>query len=623
MFAYGQSGTGKCWAAGTQLMMHDGTSRAVEHIQAGDVLMGDDSGPRRVLPGSVISDVGAMFRVAHLADERNAWEVNGDHILVLRLERPPRITPAAAEGEGQGQGQNGGLVIVGHVLGAHDGLPTEVHSAVFQSAQRAQDALAQLLASWTPLVFECSVLQYLALDAALRADLAMFQPELVSFPAPARSLHRRLEGVLKREVSERELLEAAWALGVWLASHSHDDSPSYPSTLHAPRAAAATPAPLVVAERVQRWQASVADPAPRGEVEEKKQQCCEADSGHGLEAAIERTGSFFERLFPSSESGLKHKHFPAPLLQESVAVRRALLAGVLDSNGCATAEDGTGVDVRVPAPALDGQWETGLKHLARGLGFGVGFGAGKSAVAHAASSNSSGNDSTLAYVRIDTSGNDLHTLEPLLSLPLKLSPTPSFSASASASLSSSSAIAAAAAVAAVPSFSRHSVSFTITPVAPGRYHGFTLSGNGRLLLSNYLVTHNTFTMAGIKPNESNGFTTELLGLKPRMIERVYEMKNELRKTHDIDISCQMTTHAARACPQCALSAGTRLVPRPLAHTCLSAVFFFSAAASAAAAQATCSKSTSTSSKTCFGSCRHSRNTQERCVTAYTGRAALC
>jgi hypothetical protein len=46
-------------------------------------------------------------------------------------------------------------------------------------------------------------------------------------------------------------------------------------------------------------------------------------------------------------------------------------------------------------------------------------------------------------------------------------------------------------------------------------------------------------MAGVKPNEANGFTKDLLGLKPRMIERVYQMKNELRKTHDIEISCYM------------------------------------------------------------------------------------
>jgi hypothetical protein len=52
-------------------------------------------------------------------------------------------------------------------------------------------------------------------------------------------------------------------------------------------------------------------------------------------------------------------------------------------------------------------------------------------------------------------------------------------------------------------------------------------------------TGKTFTMAGVKPSDSNGFSRDLLGLKPRMIERVYEMKSELRKTHDIDISCYM------------------------------------------------------------------------------------
>jgi len=42
----------------------------------------------------------------------------------------------------------------------------------------------------------------------------------------------------------------------------------------------------------------------------------------------------------------------------------------------------------------------------------------------------------------------------------------------------------------------------------------------------------------VQPNEGNGFTKDLLGLKPRMIERVYQMKEELRKTHDVEISCQ-------------------------------------------------------------------------------------
>jgi hypothetical protein len=46
---------GKCWGRGTQMLMHDGSVRAVEHIVAAhhageaQLLMGDDCTPRRVV----------------------------------------------------------------------------------------------------------------------------------------------------------------------------------------------------------------------------------------------------------------------------------------------------------------------------------------------------------------------------------------------------------------------------------------------------------------------------------------------------------------------------------------------------------------------------------------------
>ena len=43
-------GLGKCWAAGTRLMKANGKFIRVEKIRANDLLMGDDSTPRRVLP---------------------------------------------------------------------------------------------------------------------------------------------------------------------------------------------------------------------------------------------------------------------------------------------------------------------------------------------------------------------------------------------------------------------------------------------------------------------------------------------------------------------------------------------------------------------------------------------
>src|SRR5437762_5424984 len=45
----GPSGVGKCLKKGTPILMFDGTIVRVEQLQVGDLLMGPDSKPRRVL----------------------------------------------------------------------------------------------------------------------------------------------------------------------------------------------------------------------------------------------------------------------------------------------------------------------------------------------------------------------------------------------------------------------------------------------------------------------------------------------------------------------------------------------------------------------------------------------
>jgi len=46
---YGSPGTGKCFGAGTKVLMYDGSVKNVEDIMVGDVVMGDDSTPRNVI----------------------------------------------------------------------------------------------------------------------------------------------------------------------------------------------------------------------------------------------------------------------------------------------------------------------------------------------------------------------------------------------------------------------------------------------------------------------------------------------------------------------------------------------------------------------------------------------
>jgi hypothetical protein len=50
-----------------------------------------------------------------------------------------------------------------------------------------------------------------------------------------------------------------------------------------------------------------------------------------------------------------------------------------------------------------------------------------------------------------------------------------------------------------------------------------------------LGTGKTFTMSGILPSPGNNFSTELVGLKPRIISHLFEMKNNLKDTIDMSI----------------------------------------------------------------------------------------
>ena len=73
-------GKGKCLAKGTPVMMFDRTIKLVEDIVVGDVLLGDDFGPRNVL--SLNSGSETMFRVNEVGTDRS-YTVNRSHILCL------------------------------------------------------------------------------------------------------------------------------------------------------------------------------------------------------------------------------------------------------------------------------------------------------------------------------------------------------------------------------------------------------------------------------------------------------------------------------------------------------------------------------------------------------------
>ncbi len=80
---------GKCLGKGTPVMMYDGTIKPVEAIQKGDLLMGDDSTPRRVLSLARGREQMYWIRQKHGMDYR----VNESHILSLKKSRNGDAVP--------------------------------------------------------------------------------------------------------------------------------------------------------------------------------------------------------------------------------------------------------------------------------------------------------------------------------------------------------------------------------------------------------------------------------------------------------------------------------------------------------------------------------------------------
>ncbi|MEL7222810.1 MAG: Hint domain-containing homing endonuclease, partial [Bacteroidota bacterium] len=76
-------GMGKCLGKGTPVLLYDGTIKPVEDIQVGDLLMGDDSTPRKVL--SLARGREAMYWVRQ--NKAMDYRVNESHILSLKKSR--------------------------------------------------------------------------------------------------------------------------------------------------------------------------------------------------------------------------------------------------------------------------------------------------------------------------------------------------------------------------------------------------------------------------------------------------------------------------------------------------------------------------------------------------------
>jgi len=87
LLLYHGLGAGKCHAKDTPIMIYDGSIKMVQDIEVGDLLMGDDSTPRKVL--SLARGKDRMYDIIPIKGDK--YTVNQEHILCLRASGFPKI----------------------------------------------------------------------------------------------------------------------------------------------------------------------------------------------------------------------------------------------------------------------------------------------------------------------------------------------------------------------------------------------------------------------------------------------------------------------------------------------------------------------------------------------------
>ena len=84
---YHSVGSGKCMKIDTPILMYDGYIKKIQDIVVGDLIMGDDSTPRKVL--SLARGVDNMYDI--ISNKGSKYTVNEAHILCLKVPSYPLL----------------------------------------------------------------------------------------------------------------------------------------------------------------------------------------------------------------------------------------------------------------------------------------------------------------------------------------------------------------------------------------------------------------------------------------------------------------------------------------------------------------------------------------------------
>lgn len=474
---------GKCWGANTRMLMYDGRTKAVQDIIAGDVLMGDDSTPRIVQPGSVHSghtkdDPIEPKRMRHIRIGHDGWNktrrgliVNNDTEYECKYEGCTYTTPNRHDRIVHERNDDLHFIspeykaatyrITSHDVGrdswtcnGHHILVLKFHSRptnvrvdesadptrpycfsyyqtdpltniVFERIDRfaTYDAAvtAQFHSSkgWTPLVWEGSVNTFMQFTPHVKSHATMFQPDEVNF----HSTHTAMQKVLSDlfAAAGQTELDGAGVSRSRCATPAETESVAWAIGMWLTNGVAGTNRIAIPNGDMQLLQRlkSVESMLTRRSIVDDEEKTAD-DDGIFMGELFKQLLSHYNLLTPGA--------IPFALLTDSRSIRSALLAGVVSSGGC-VAIDEKCLTITTHHTSLI----PSLTRLARSLGYFT-------------SNNTLLKGASMSEDVLNEEWND-----------------------------------------------PRSQRFTIEMVEHAPYYGFTLDGNGRCIMEDFVVTHNVGT----------------------------------------------------------------------------------------------------------------------------------
>ena len=396
-----------CFGPETEFAAADGRTIVNKDLKVGDELLGPDGGVRTVL--TIKEGEKDLYEIS--CAKGTSFTCTGGHILCLRLDTPvesPVFDSAST------------MHVVNQFVA--DETTVRANKVQFRTAEEAAAYFAA--ADKRPVDFELTVESYLAAPETIRNKSRMYVAPAMQFEE-----HHRLAADLT--VGSASAEEVAWVAGLWLAKREGAESTRF--VLNSKEDA----------EIVERLSALAGKMGLASTVTKLAQPNMVSVS---LTAAGKNL--LLSKLKELGMLGRSSKSIPTDLSKNTVSVRRAVVAGLIDANGSVSKG-------QFAFEESAGQLVDNFVWMLRSLGF----------VSQVAAVTRQDDEKTTR--RVHFTGAAAAEL-PIVSSKKRSSVS---SSSNNSSLSTSQ-------------------KFDVKLIGQGAFRGFEVDGDGRVLLSSFVVAHN-------------------------------------------------------------------------------------------------------------------------------------